>query len=456
MQYDLIVLGGGPGGYLAAERAGGAGLKVLLIEERNVGGVCLNEGCIPTKTLLHSAKLFDHCKDGKKYGVTCENPVLDHASVMARKDKVVRKLVAGVSSALKKNQVEVKRARGTIAGSSPDGLLVTADGETHTGKSLIIATGSQPVLPPIPGLREALDGGFAVTSRELLSLKELPGSLVIIGGGVIGLEMAAYFAMAGSKVNVVELLPKIAGEMDAEISALLRKSLEGKGITFHLGAKAAAFGDGFVTVEQNAETTEIPCDKVLLSVGRKASAADIGLETLGVATDRGNIAVDDRCLTNIPNVYAVGDCNGKSMLAHTAYRQAEVAVNTILGREDHMCYSAVPSVVYTSPEVASVGLSHEAARKVRLETADISLSMNFAGRYVAENERGEGICKLVFDKNRRTLIGAHIIGGPASEFILSCGILIETELPLERMKKFIFPHPTVCEILREGMFQVEL
>jgi dihydrolipoamide dehydrogenase len=268
--------------------------------------------------------------------------------------------------------------------------------------------------------------------------------------------MGAYFAMAGCKVTVLELLPKIAGEMDAEISALLQKGLEAKGIVFHLGARAAAFADGCVMMEQNGETIELPCDKVLLSVGRKASTAETGLEVLGVATDRGNITVDDRCLTNIPNVYAVGDCNGKSMLAHTAYRQAEVAVNNILGREDCMSYRAVPSVVYTNPEVASVGLTREAARKTGLETADITLSMNFAGRYVAENERGEGISKLVFDKNRRTHVGAHIIGGPASEFILSCGILIETELPLEQMKRLIFPHPTVCEIIREGMFQIQL
>ncbi len=456
MQYDLIVLGGGPGGYLAAERAGSAGLRTLLVEKRYIGGVCLNEGCIPTKALLYSAKVFEYCRHGEAYGVTCESPVLQHEAVLARKDKIVKKLVAGVNAGLKKSGVDVRMGEGVIIGKNADGIQVSLGNEVHTGKHLIISSGSQPIIPPIPGLGEAVDSGFALTSGGMLGLKELPARLVIIGGGVIGLEMAAYYASAGSQVTVVELLPKIAGAMDKEISSLLQKNLERRGVAFHLGAKAARLESNAVVMEKDGVSAELPCDKVLLSIGRKASTQGIGLEVLQVVTRGGNIAVDEQCLTNVPNVYAVGDCNGRSMLAHTAYRQAEVAVNAILGKKDRMRYSAIPGIIYTDPEIGTVGLTREAAENEGIDAVSVTLPMNYAGRYMVENERGDGICKLVFDRKHQTLIGAHVIGGPASEFILSCGILIETEMTLSHMKELVFPHPTVCEIIREAIFQIKL
>jgi len=456
MQYDLIVLGGGPGGYLAAERAGAAGLHTLLVEKRYIGGVCLNEGCIPTKALLYSAKIFEHCRHGEAYGVSCGEAVLHHEAVLDRKDKIVKKLVAGVNASLKKNSVDVKMNEGVIVGKNADGIQVSLGNEVHTGKYLIISTGSQPVLPPIPGLMEAVDSGFALTSGGILQMKELPARLVIIGGGVIGLEMAAYYSSAGSQVTVIELLPKIAGTMDGEISSLLQKNLERRDVTFHLGAKAVEVKTGAVVMEKNGASTQLDCDKVLLSIGRKASTQGIGLEALQVVTHGGNIVVDEQCLTNVTNVYAVGDCNGRSMLAHTAYRQAEVAVNTILGKRDRMRYNAIPGIIYTDPEIGTVGLTREGAESAGIDTVAVTLPMNYAGRYMVENERGDGICKLVFDRKHKTLIGAHVIGGPASEFILSCGILIETEMTLSHMKELVFPHPTVCEIIREAMFQVKL
>ncbi len=456
MQYDLIVLGGGPGGYLAAERAGEAGLRTLLVEKRAIGGVCLNEGCIPTKTLLHSAKILDYAKHGEVYGVSCEAPVLHHETVLNRKDRVVKKLVAGVNAGLKKNDVDVKLETGMITGKSADGILVSAGGETYTGARLVIATGSQPVIPPIPGLWEAMKSGFALTSGGMLQLRELPARLVIIGGGVIGLEMAAYFAAAGSQVTVVELMPKIAGAMDGDISSVLQRNLERRGVVFRLGAKAARLETDAVVMEKDGAGTRLPCDRVLLSIGRRPSIQDIGLEKLQAVTGRGSIVIDDQCLTNVPNVYAVGDCTGRSMLAHTAYRQAEVAVNTMLGKKDRMRYCAVPGIIYTNPEVATVGLTLKAARAAGRDAAAVSLPMNYAGRYTAENERGDGICKLIFDRTHKTLIGAHMAGGPSSEFILSCGILIETEMTLSHMKELIFPHPTVCEIIREAIFQMKL
>ena len=456
MIYDLMILGGGPGGYLSAERAAGSGLRTLLVEQAKLGGVCLNEGCIPTKTLLHSAGLLESCANGAVYGVTCENPVLHHGQVLARKDKVVRKLTAAIRSALKASGAEMVTGTGSILGRAEEGFQLSVDGTVYTGRQLILATGSQPILPPIPGLNAARERGFALTSGELLAEQEVPRRLVILGGGVIGLEMAAYFTAAGSAVTIVELLPKIAGGMEDEISALVQKHLEKQGVTGYLGARAAAFADGAVVMEQNGASVPLPCDKALLSVGRGAVTQGFGLEHLGAAVDRAGITVDEQCRTSVPGVYAVGDCNGRSMLAHTAYRQAEVAVNTILGRPDRMRYRAIPNVIYTHPEAASVGLTAEAARVQGIDTAEVRLSMNYAGRYVAENERGDGICKLVFDRVRQTMIGAHILGGPASEFIVNCGMLIDLETPLSRMKELVFPHPTVSEIIREGIFQVNL
>jgi len=345
MAYDLIVLGGGPAGYLASERAGHAGLSVLCIEERSVGGVCLNEGCIPTKTLLYSAKIYDGAAHGEKYGVTVDGIKIDHAKVIARKDKVVKTLVAGVSAALRANHVTLVNGRGVITGKSEEGYTVEANGETHVGKRLLIATGSSPAVPPIPGLKEGIAAGFVCTNREILALTEKPEHLVVIGGGVIGLELASYFTSIGSKVTVIEMLDHIAGENDPELVALLKKNFEKRGVTFQLSAKVTEVTANAVKYDKDGVVTEVACDKVLLSIGRRANTSGIGLESIHVLTERGAVVTDVHMKTNQPEVYAAGDVNGKSMLAHTAYREAEVAVNTMLGKKDTMRYEAVPGVI---------------------------------------------------------------------------------------------------------------
>jgi len=252
MAYDLIVLGGGPAGYLASERAGHAGLSVLCIEERSVGGVCLNEGCIPTKTLLYSAKIYDGAAHGEKYGVTVDGIKIDHAKVIARKDKVVKTLVAGVSAALRANHVTLVNGRGVITGKSEEGYTVEANGEIHVGKRLLIATGSSPAVPPIPGLKEGIAAGFVCTNREILALTEKPEHLVVIGGGVIGLELASYFTSIGSKVTVIEMLDHIAGENDPELVALLKKNFEKRGVTFQLSAKVTEVTANAVKYDKDA------------------------------------------------------------------------------------------------------------------------------------------------------------------------------------------------------------
>ena len=453
MTYDLIVLGGGPAGYLASERAGHAGLSVCCIEERSVGGVCLNEGCIPTKTLLYSAKLFDGAAHGEKYGVTAEGLTIDHAKVVSRKDKVVKTLVAGVQSALKANGVVLVNARGVITGRNAEGYTVDAGGETYTGKRLLIATGSSPAVPPIPGLKEALVGGFVCTNREILQLTQKPEHLCVIGGGVIGLELASYFASIGSKVTVIEMLDHIAGENDPDLVAILKKSYEKRGVTFQLSAKVTEVTASAVKYEKDGAISEVACDKVLLSIGRRANTKDIGLESIHVLLERGTVVTDAQMKTNQPEVYAAGDVNGKSMLAHTAYREAEVAVNTMLGKHDTMRYEAIPGVLYTNPELSAVGETEASAKAKGLDASCVKLPMRFSGRYLAENEGGDGIMKLVVDKATRKVLGAQVLSNYSSEFIVMVGTFIELGLTVDEVKEIVFPHPTVCEIVREAVFQ---
>jgi dihydrolipoamide dehydrogenase len=451
--YDLIVIGGGPAGYLAAERAGHAGLNTLLIEKRSVGGVCLNEGCVPSKALLYSAKVFDNARHGEKYGVIAANVILDHAAVMARKNKVIKTLVTGVKGKLKKNKVTVVDGIAEITGKNTEGYEVKVDKDTYTGKRLLIATGSAPIVPPIPGVKEGIDNGYVLTNREVLELKEVPKSLVIVGGGVIGLEMASYYNSAGSSVTVIEMLNKIAGPTDGEISEILMKNYEKKGVAFKLGCKVVEVKPGAVVYESNGQTFTVEADKVLLSIGRRPVTEGLGLEKIGVQTERGSIKVDERGKTNIPEVYAAGDVNGTSMLAHTAYREAEVCINTILGKKDIMRYNAIPAVIYTNPEVGCVGETEETAKQKGIEFEVAKLSMMYSGRYVAENEGGDGICKVLIDKKHRKLIGVHMIGNYASEIIYGAGLMIETEMRVNDIKELVFPHPTVCEIIREAIFE---
>ena len=453
--HDLAIIGGGPGGYVAAGRAGAAGLSVILFEKSNLGGVCLNEGCIPTKTLLYSAKVLEYAQHADRYGVNVEAPAVDFGAVLKRKEKVVRKLVAGVKAQMKAAGVEVVAAEAEIRGRSGDGFAVVADGQEYSARNLLICTGSEAVVPPIPGLREGL-GGAVVTSREILSLAEQPAELVVIGGGVIGMEFASFFNSIGTKVTVVEMLPKILGPMDDEISAMLQAQYAKKGVDFQLGCKVTAVeGDTVVYETPEGETCRVRGDKILVCVGRRARLQGYGLESLGVeyalnpAGRPYGIRVDDRMRTNVPGVYAAGDVTGFSMLAHTASREGEVAVNDILGVSDSMRYDAIPGVVYTNPEVAGVGVTEAEAVQKGLDVSVLKLPMAFSGRFVAENERGEGVCKVIVDNATRTVLGVHMLGNPCSELIHGACLAIEHKLTVKQLQETVFPHPTVSEILRE-------
>ena len=453
MVYDLIVIGGGPGGYLAAERAAHAGLKTLLFEKNSLGGVCLNEGCIPSKALLNSAKTYLHAKHASLYGVSADNVTVDQKKVIERKRRVIKTLVSGVGAKMKQHGVTVIKEEAIIDGETTEGYKVKSASGEYVGKRLIIATGSSAAVPPIPGVKENL-GTFVCTNREVLELQEIPGKFTVIGGGVIGLEMAAYYAAVGSKVTVVEMLDHIAGPTDREISSRLQKELEAMGITFLLGHACEKVEPGKVFVKaQGGEQKVIEADKVLLSIGRRANYMNIGLESIGVETDRPGIITDNLCRTNVPDVYAIGDVNGHHMLAHTAYREAEVAVNTILGKKDYMRYSANPSVIYTMPEVASVGRTEEDCKAEGIAYEVKKLSMMYSGRFVAENEGADGLCKIIVDKEKRTVLGVHLIGAYAGEMIWGGAAMLETQMRVTDARQIIFPHPTVSEIIREVLWE---
>ncbi|MCF0145134.1 MAG: dihydrolipoyl dehydrogenase [Eubacterium sp.] len=450
MAYDVIVLGGGPGGYMAAEKSGKAGLSTVCIEGRAYGGTCLNEGCIPTKALLYSGKMYLHAKEAAAFGVHAENVTIDNAAVIDRKNKVVKTLVSGVEATLKAHKVEMVKEYGKITGKTAEGYTVEAGGKTYEGKNLIIATGSVTSIIPIPGVKEGLASGYVLTNRELLDLKELPKKLVVLGGGVIGLEMATYYAMVGVETVIIEMLDHIAGTTDKDMSKELMKICGKMGMKFILGAKVTEVKGDRVVYEKDGQISEELTDKVLLSIGRRANTDGIGLETIGVETNRGAVVTDEFMKTNVPNVYAVGDVNAKIMLAHVAYREADVAVNTICGIPDRMRYDAVPSVIYTLPELSSVGETEESAKAKGLDVKVVRLPMIYSGRYLVENPGENGFMKLVFNKKYGTLIGAQFLCNYSSEFIATCAAFIEMEFTADDMKQVILPHPTVAEIIRDA------
>ena len=453
MTYDVLILGGGPAGFRAAERAGHFGLSAAVFEGKALGGVCLNEGCIPTKTLLYSAKLYDYAKGGaQKYGVTAKDAALDHAFVVARKDKLVQKLVAGVEMQMKKAKATVVRSFGTLEGRNAAGeFIVKAGGETYAGKHVLIATGSSAATPPIPGLKEALESGFAVTNREILALDEPPKRLAVLGAGAIGLEMASYFNSAGTEVTVIEMLDRIGGRLDKDAASVLQRNYAARGVKFMTGCRVQKIEPGRVSgAKQDGAGFELETDLVLVAAGRKPNTAGIGLETLGIALrPNGGILTDEAMRTNVPGVFAAGDVNGVSMLAHTAYREAETAVNIMRGAKDAMRYDAIPSVIYTNPEAASVGETEESARERGLNVRTLRLPMLFSGRYQAENEGGNGILKLVLDEEKH-ILGVTMVGNPASEIIASAALAVTKRMTAEEFTETVFPHPTVAEILRDA------
>ncbi len=440
--YDLIVIGAGPGGYVAAERAGEMGKKVLIIEKAHMGGVCTNWGCIPTKSLLNSAKHYHYAQDSAKFGVHCSDVSFNLSEAMAWKQEVIETLRAGIHFLMKKNKVDV--ALGEAKFISRD--TVEVDGTVYTGKNIMIATGSSPFVPPIPGAQNDI----VMTSKDILSIDRIPERLVVIGGGVIGVEFSSLFSNIGSEVTVIEMMPEILPMMDIEFAKLMRREM--KQVKFKTGCKVEEIlADGVVYTDAKGKRQTVNADAVLLSVGRRPNTA--GLEELGLDIARGGVVVDEKMRTNLPGVYAVGDVNGRSLLAHSASRMGEVAVNTMFGIEDTMRYNAIPWAVYTMPEAAGCGITEQEAKDKGIKVKCASAQMRSNGRFLAEHgKRAGGLCKVVADADTNVILGIHLLGAVSSEMIHSASVIIEAELRTQDVKEIVFPHPSVSEIIKDVCF----
>lgn len=452
MSYFLAIIGGGPAGYVAAERAAAAGKSVVLFEQNSLGGTCLNVGCIPTKTLLYSAKQYYNATHADKYGVKAEGVTFDYTKMVQRKQKVVRKLVAGIKQKL----TDVTVVNGKAECAMQDGhILVTCAGEQYEAENLLICTGSHNFVPPIPGV----ENNEAVwDSTMALDAKELPKSIVIVGGGVIGMEFATLYHELGVEVTVIEAMPTILPNLDEEVVEVLLEKYKKAGITILTDTKVVELQGGKVITTNG----EYEAERVLISVGRRPNLE--GLEGLsGLEFDRRGIKVDDFMKTNLPGVYAAGDVTGKIMLAHVASRQAEVAVGRMLRQLplQRIAYNAIPSVVYTNPEIACVGMTQrevssfyqdmegKSADEIAEKYIVKKLPMTFSGRFVAENEGETGLCKMLIDAKNQTVLGVHMIGNPCSEFVAAASFAVRMGYTVSEFQQVVFPHPTVSEILKE-------
>ena len=442
-RYFLAIIGGGPAGYTAAEKASKAGKDVILFEQNALGGTCLNVGCIPTKSLLYGAKQYYNATHAAKYGITAENVAFDYAAMQKRKTIVVRKLVAGIKQRLNNEYCTIISGTAAVACRTDEFVSITCNGETYEAENLLICTGSMNFVPPIQGIK---DNPVVWDSTDALAATELPKSIIIIGGGVIGMEFATLYHELGVHVTVIEALPNILPNFDQDVVAVLLDKYRKAGINILTSTKVESLDGGKVTA--NGEVYE--AEKVLVSVGRRANLQ--GLEALNdLELNRGAIVIDDFCKTNLPNVYACGDVTGKIMLAHVAARQAEVMVGRLLKQIplQRIAYNAIPSVVYTNPEIATVGITEQQAESMSIPVEVRKLPMTFSGRFMAENEGETGLCKMIVDAKNHSILGVHCIGNPCSEFISAASFAVRNGYTVSEMRQVVFPHPTVSEILHE-------
>lgn len=442
--YDLFVIGGGPGGYVSAIRAAKNGLKVGLAEEKWLGGTCTNVGCIPTKALLFSSKIFSKVKDAKKFGIILENPAISLASVIARKDKVVLRLIKGIEYLLKKNKIDLFMERAKIV--STGKVLLEKSRKEVEAKNIIIATGSSPIkFPPFT------DEDIWV-SDDIFSIKEQPKSLVIIGGGVIGVEMATFFSIIGTEVKVVEIMPHILPAEDEDLASAVKKNLEKKGVKIFESAKTESVektGNGFkLYLNINGEKKEVEGEKVLLSVGRKANLGE-EIEKIGIETYKKGIVTNERMETSVKGIYAVGDVNGKFMLAHVAMKEGIVAAENISGKDAKMDYSAVPSVIFTDPEISVVGKREWELKKEGIEYKVGLFPVSASGK-ARTMEESEGFCKVIVDKEEKKILGIQMFAPEATDMVMESVMSVQFGFSPEKLLEAIHPHPTMTEIVMEA------
>lgn len=451
---QILVIGGGPGGYVAAIRAAQLGAHVTLVEKHALGGTCLNIGCIPTKALLHAGAVYAQILGSAAYGIKASATV-DFAAVQGKKQSIVKQLVNGVAGLLKLNQVTVKRGNAVFA--APDSVLVTGDdGKTErlSADKIIIAAGSVPSIPRISGL----NGPHCIDSTGALALEQPPKRMVIIGGGVIGMEMADLYNSFGTHVSVVELLPDILPPMDWEVSAFAKNAFQKKGIDIYTGASVTSVetqeNQVVVVADQGNGELRLECDKVLTAVGRHSAAEALELEKAGVIHERGVIEVDAHMQTNVPGIYAIGDCVPGIMLAHVASAQGEVAAENATGHPSVYIEKNVPSCVYTTPELAGVGLTEQVCKKqgIRYKVGKFPLVSN--GRSLILNG-GEGFVKAITGAEYGELLGLHMVGPYASELLPEGTLALDLEATAHEIISSIHAHPTVGESIREALMATE-
>ena len=446
--YDLIVLGAGPGGYEAAAHAGEMGKKVALIEKKHIGGICLNSGCIPTKTLLHSAKILQACKEAEDYGIKAGKLEIDYGKIQKRKKEVVSLLTKGIEGKLKRSGVETIWGEGHLIAKN----TMTVNKKDYEAKNILIATGSRPDVPPIKGINSS----NVLDSTAILELDRIPKALAVIGAGAIGLELACFFNEMGTNVKVIEMLPHIAYQMDTEITSYLLKSLGKKGIDFALTSRVNTIGKkeiSYMDENGNIETTQ--SEIILNATGRLPNLENIGLDEIGILYDAKGIKTDLQGKTSLPGVWASGDVTGRCLLAHAATREGIVAVNNMFGKRDVMRYKAIPNVIYTHPEVAGAGMTEQMLQQEEIDYKKNILPLNISGRFVAENEKKQGYVKVLTGSQYHEILGVHIIGGAASEMIYGIAAFVEMEMRVEDINKIVFPHPTVSEAIKETICQIK-
>ena len=456
---SVLVVGGGPGGYVAAIRAAQLGAKVTVIEKEHLGGTCLNVGCIPTKCLLHSAELVEDIKNqGKEIGVEVEGVKVNFPQVIKHKNDISKKLTSGIAGLFKMNKV--KKIDGEASFVAPGKLSVKkADGTTEemTADAIIVATGSVNSQPPIPGLKENPN---CIDSTGALSLEALPKSMVVIGGGVIGLELACAYAAFGTKITVVEALDHMLPMLDGDLTAIGVAHMKKMGMDFNLecpvqSVESSPVGAKVVCKNKAGETVSFEAEKVLVAIGRRANTASLNLEAGGVNNDRGRIIVNDKMETNVPGVYAIGDCVfGKAQLAHTASAMGEVAAENIMGIPAVYDEKTNPTCVYMEPEAASVGLTEEQAKAKGIDYVVGKFPMSANGKALILNG-GEGLVKIIADKKYKEVLGMHIIGPRATDLICEGALAIRLEATVDELISTIHSHPTVTETIREAALNVE-
>ena len=451
-KFDLVVIGGGPGGYVAAIRALQYGLKVAVVEERDIGGTCLNRGCIPTKSLLHSAEVYHSAKNAALFGVHAGDVSFDYNKIAARKDEVTMQLRMGIEFLIKKNGGDILNGRGIIKDKNTIEIQ-NSETQTVTTDKIIIATGSRPSIPPVPGL----EGKQIFDSDDVLAMTECPEKIVIIGGGVIGVEFATVFNTLGKKVIIIEMMDAILPMIDGEISAALHKSLQKKGIQIYTGAKVTTVTSGekaVCTFEKNQEKVDIDADMVVVAVGRKPNTENIGIENIGVSMERGFISVNEKMETDVKGVYAIGDVTGKAQLAHVASAQGLVAAANAAGEQCAMDYTVVPSCIYTDPEVASVGLSEAEARSRGFSISIGKFPVNANGKSMIMG-CSEGLVKIITDEETGVILGAHLMAPRATDMLTELSEAIQKKLNVNELGNVIHPHPTVSEIIMEAAHDVD-